>query len=165
LILISCISTITLIWIGPYEYEFTILSTSCRYTAEGIEVGDFVEFPVRSIERTIEIDITALEGSIDCFVLTAEQHHRKWNEMSYSAIYEKSNSLRIQHVVQIGDEKKIWVGLAGHNSNLTVSGIIVAKCKAYTTDIEEDWWVRIENIQIQTTIYLMHTSDIKHQRI
>ena len=131
----------TWIWIGPYEYEYEILDGS-MYSRESL-IHYIVEFPPGAHSKSVEIDIIALEGSIDIYVMSAADYYKMKKNESYDAILETLNSQCVVESIQIGEEWRIFIGWAGHDGDIGISGKIVVKCWVYTTAVESGWWTRV----------------------
>jgi hypothetical protein len=128
-VIVFCLASAIWILVGPYEYEH-IVWNGTTYSAG--RSGHIVEFPPYSVDQTIEVNITALEGTFDFFVMDGSEYYKWKKNQSYIAFYEESNLSSLVHIIQIGEEWIIHIRQAPHNGNYTISGRIVAKCWGYT---------------------------------
>ena len=128
-VIVLFLASVIWIWMGPYEYEHVVCD-GISYSAG--RIGYTVEFPPYSFDQTIEVNITALEGTFDFFVMDGPEYYKWKKNQSYIAFYEEINLSNLVHIIQIGEEWIIHIGKAPHNDNCTISGRIVAKCWGYT---------------------------------
>jgi hypothetical protein len=128
-VIVLCFASAIWIMVGPYEYEHILLNGTTYSACRSVYT---VEFPPYSFDQTVEVNITALEGTFDFFVMEGSEYYKWKKNQSYVAFYEENNLSSLVHIIQLGEEWIIHIGTAPHNDNYTISGRIVAKCWGYT---------------------------------